>query len=120
MLIFNPKRIFALRGVESASGMLARNGFLPSTATRFLQADTSLVKIRSIEKVCVLMNCTPNDLFEWKPDNKTVLAENHPLNTLKREGQMKNLRELLQDMPVEKLAEVENFVNNLKKEETAP
>lgn len=114
MLIFNPRMIFARRGIEKPSGMLVRNGLAPSTATRFLQAQTSLIKIEYIEKVCVMMNCTPNDLFEWKPDAKTVLAENHPLKALKRTEQIKNIRELLRDVPVEKLSQIESLANELK------
>lgn len=114
MLTFNPRRIFAQRGIEKPARMLIKNGVAPSTATRFLQAQTSLIKIEYIEKVCVMMHCTPNDLFDWKPDAKTNLAENHPLNALKRDEQIKNIRELLHDLPVEKLSQIENLVNELK------
>jgi len=114
MLIFNPRRIFAQRGIEKPSGMLVRNGLAPSTATRFLQAQTSLIKIEYIEKVCVLMHCTPNDLFAWKPDKKTILPENHPLRALERKEKIANIRELLSDLPVEKLSQIEAIVNDLK------
>ncbi|CAN5243644.1 hypothetical protein BH10ACI1_BH10ACI1_34140 [soil metagenome] len=114
MLIFNPRRIFAQRGIERASGMLVKNGLAPSTATRFLQAQTSLIKIEYIEKVCVLMHCTPSDLFDWKPDAKNILPENHPLKVLERSEKIINIRELLSDLPVEKLSQVETLVNDLK------
>lgn len=117
MLVFNPRRIFALRGVEKPSAFLARQGIAPSTAIKFMKAQSSMFKISYVEMICVTMNCTPNDLFDWKPDAKTNLPENHPLRALERTEKIKNIRELLHDLPVEKLSQIENLVNELKNSE---
>jgi hypothetical protein len=60
------------------------------------------------------MNCTPNDLFDWYEDSKVKLPENHPLRALERTEKIKNIRELLHDLPVEKLSQVEGLINELK------
>lgn len=114
MLKFNPRRIFALRGIEKPSAFLTRQGIAASTASKFMKAQSSMFKIKYVEMICVLLNCTPNDLFDWKPDANKPLPETHPLNALQRTEKIANIREMLHDMPVEKLAQLENLVNELK------
>ena len=114
MLKFNPKRIFALRGVEKGTGFLVRLGFSYPQATRFLKLGNPTVKVRHIERLCVALNCTPNDLFEWKADNETVLPDAHSLNALDKGAAAKNLQQMVKDIPSDKLAEIENLLNQLK------
>lgn len=117
MLVFNPRRIFALRGVEKPTSFLVKQGLAPSTAIKFMKARSSMFKMSYVEMICVGMNCTPNDLFDWHEDSKNILPENHPLRALERKEKIKNIRELLHDMPVEKLSEVEGLINDLKNRE---
>ena len=117
MLVFNPRRIFALRGVEKPTSFLVKQGIAPSTVIKFMKAQSSMFKISYVEMICVGMNCTPNDLFDWHEDANTKLPENHPLRALERKEKIANIRELLHDMPVEKLSMVENLINELKNSE---
>lgn len=115
MLNFNPKNIFAKRGIEKTTAFLVgKLGMDYSTASRFLKTKSRFVKISDIEKICVALNCTPNDLFEWKPDANTILPESHSLNTLEKHEQTKNLQELVKDIPSHKLALIEQLLNELK------
>jgi DNA-binding Xre family transcriptional regulator len=117
MLVFNPKRIFALRGVEKPTSFLVKQGIAPSTAIKFMKAHSSMFKVSYVEMICIGMNCTPNDLFDWYEDSKVKLPENHPLRALERTEKIKNIRELLHDLPVEKLSQVEGLINELKNSE---
>jgi hypothetical protein len=63
----------------------------------------------------VALNCTPNDLFEWKADAKTVLPEGHSLSRLQSGGGAKNLQEMVKDIPSDKLALIETLLDELKK-----
>jgi hypothetical protein len=90
--------------------MVLRN----QTTGRFLKSKSQIVKVKDIERLCIALNCTPNDLFEWQADGKTVLAENHSLNALEKSGQTKNLQEMVKDIPSDKLALIENLLEELK------
>lgn len=114
MLKFNPKKIFALRGIEKTTAFLVKIGMSYSTASRYLKSNSQLVKIKDIERLCVALNCTPNDLFEWKMGNDTVLPETHSLNNLQTVGKAKNLQELVKDIPSDKLRLIESLLNELK------
>lgn len=115
MLKFNPKNIISLRGIEKTTGFLVKLGMDYSTASRFLKSKSQFVKIKDIERLCVALNCTPNDLFEWKADADTVLPEIHSLNALKREAGAKNLRQMVKDIPSDRLAQIESVLDELKK-----
>ena len=115
MLNFNPKNVFSMRGIEKTTAFLVgRLGMDYSTASRFLKSKSQFVKIKDIEKLCIALNCTPNDLFEWKPDANTVLPESHSLNALEKREKIKNLQELVKDIPSNKLALIEQLLNELK------
>ncbi len=114
MLLFNPKKVFSLRGVEKIPNFLVKIGFSYQAAGRILKSKSQFVKIRDIERLCIALNCTPNDLFEWQADGKTVLAENHSLNALEKSGQTKNLQEMVKDIPSDKLKLIENLLEELK------
>ena len=115
MLKFNPRRIFALRGVEKPTTFLVKQGVARSTAIKFMNAHSSMFKTSYVELICVGMNCTPNDLFDWYEDSKTKIPEDHPLKALERKEKIKNISELLHDMPVEKLTQLEGLINDFKK-----
>lgn len=115
MLNFNPKNIFAKRGIEKTTAFLVgKLGMDYSTASRFLKSKSRFVKINDIEKLCIALNCTPNDLFEWKPDTNTVLPETHSLTALEKREPTKNLQDLVKDIPSHKLALIEQLLSELK------
>ncbi|MET0752566.1 MAG: helix-turn-helix transcriptional regulator [Pyrinomonadaceae bacterium] len=114
MLKFNPKRILGLRGIGKPVGFLVRMGFDYPQASRFLKAASPMVKIKYIEQLCIALNCTPNDLFEWKADEKTVLPDGHSLNALSKGDVTKNLQEMVKDVPSDKLALIEDLLDSLK------
>lgn len=115
MLTFNPKNIFLLRGIEKTTNFLVNLGMDYSTASRFLKSKSQFVKIKDIEKLCISLNCTPNDLFEWKPSNDTVLPETHSLNALDKGDKVKKLQQIVKDIPSDRLTEIEGLLSELKK-----
>ena len=113
MMIFNPGRMFALRGIEKPYSFLVKNGFGSTTASDLINIRKPLVRTEYLERLCILLNCTPNDLYEWKPDAKTTIAENHPLRTLQK-TEVPPMSEIIKDIPVEKLAQVQDLLRDLK------
>jgi len=115
MLIFNPKRILAMRGVDRMFNFLCKIGFIQTTAYNLSRGKVRSIKIEHIQRLCIALNCTPNDLFEWTPGAESDLPAEHPLNSLVREDSKPvNIRAMLRDIPVEKLPEIENLLKGLK------
>jgi DNA-binding Xre family transcriptional regulator len=114
MLFYNVKRVLELRGVEKPYSFLARKGFVSHTITNFLSNSVGYIKAEQMEKLCILFNCTPNEFYEWRPDKSTSLPEDHPLQALKRHIPSPHISNLVKDVPVEKMRELEAFINDLK------
>jgi len=119
MLIFNVKRVLDLRGIDKPYAFLHHNGFVRSTSGNLVNGNVWEIKLRHIEKLCLLLNCTPNDLFEWRADKDAPpVSETHALKSLKREKDVPRISEIVKDMPIEKMVEISEMLNRMKSEES--
>ncbi|HVE58738.1 MAG TPA: helix-turn-helix transcriptional regulator [Pyrinomonadaceae bacterium] len=116
MLVFNLTRILALRGIDTPYAFLVKRGFHRTIAANLSNNRTINIKIAHLEKICRALNCTPNDLFEWRNDEQNALGENHALNALKRNKTAQQVSRILKDIPVDKLERAEELLNQLKDE----
>jgi hypothetical protein len=73
-------------------------------------------KVKAMENLCVALNCTPNNLFEWRTTENSSMPENHSLQSLVRE-KTQHISELVKDLPVEKLNQFQVIINDLKNAE---
>lgn len=117
MLVFNPNRMFALRKIDRPHTTLVKNGFAKSSATNLINFYSRRVTIEHIQKLCLLLNCTPNDLFEWRATTNEKLDENHALNSLKRADKSESLTDIIQKIPVEKLPQIDDLLRDLQNKE---
>lgn len=117
MLYFNPNRMFELRGIDRAHAALVKAGIAPATATKLLNYHSDRLTVAHIGIICELLNCTPNDLFFYKPSEKKPLADNHALNALIRTTKPARLSEIIKDIPADKLSQLENILQDLKNQE---
>lgn len=113
------RRVFALRGIDKPHAFLVKNGFAASSASNMLKYYPIIFKVRTLEKLCILLNCTPNDLFEWRDDGKGKISDEHALNSLKKEA-IGNFTEIVKDLPLEKMIEVKSFLEGLRQEKSSP
>ena len=113
MLKINLNKVFRLRGITKPGQFLKQNGFSESIAYNIIKHKTPALKLESLNKLCSLLSCTPNDIFEWTPDKNLPLPETHPLNKLKP-AETLNLGELLKDVPAEKISEFKSGIEELK------
>ena len=114
MLSFNLTRLLKLRGIERPYSWLVRNGFVPQTATRWAKNEIGYVRPEQMERLCLLLNCTPNDLFDWREDGKTVVHDTHALRTLTK--QTNDIQTTLRELPLDKLEKLGEMLNSLNNE----
>lgn len=117
MLDLNVKRILDLRGISRPFTFLLENGFIRSTAHKFVHGQVWQIKLDQIEKLCLLLNCTPNDLFEWRPGKNVSAPENHAIKALIKGKAAPPLSQIVKDIPIEKLDRIEGLLNQLKNED---
>ena len=63
------------------------------------------------------INCTPNDLFEWRGNSKTVVPEGHALRTLAKPPPDTNIQTTLRELPLDKLEKLGDILAELKNNE---
>jgi len=111
MIKFNFTRVFRARGIDKPFSYLVSIGYSANYATRIVNSRIKTLNIKDIEKLCTMLQCTPNDFLEWIPDAKDAANEKHPLISLKRNDKVIQLTQLLNLMPLDKLREIESLIN---------
>lgn len=101
-----------LRGINHHYHFLLNLGFAASTARKMMNGYIE-IKLEQIEKLCVALNCTPNDLLQWQPDASQAVSETHSMNNLKRSAD-NDLPKLLNEIPTDKFEQILEILQNLK------
>jgi len=115
MLTLNLKSVFKARGIEKPYSYLVSAGFPPYTAHNLLNAKTVTFRLSHIDKLCSLLNCTPNELLVWSPNRNEKLADNHPLTRLKKQNTDLNWQDTIKTIPLDQLHEIVKIINGHKK-----
>jgi DNA-binding Xre family transcriptional regulator len=114
MLQLNLKRIFKARGIDMPYKFLVQNGFVPFTAHKYKNGKVEQIRIDHIEKLCEVLNCTPNDLFEWRPTEIFDDRADHPLQKIRARDKKIEINKLLSSISLDKLEEIEAMIKNAK------
>ena len=113
MLYFDIKRILKTRGIDEPYRWLVKNGFVPQTVHSWLNYQLGYIKPDHLERLCLLLNCTPNDLFDWREDGKTVVHDTHALRTLAKPPPDTNIQTTLRELPLDKLEKLGDILAEL-------
>ena len=105
MLYLNLKRVMRLRGVENHYKMLLDLGFAPATVRNLLSNRVWRIDFENLEKICIALNCTPNDVLEWLPPENQANPEAHALIKMTRNKDA-DLPKLLKDLPLEQFDQI--------------
>lgn len=116
MLYLNLQAIFEAKGIDNPANFLWKNGFTRHTAHNLLYNKSEGINFKHLEKLCLILNCTPNDIFNWQNKHKLLNEDAHPLKQIKKEKSKGNLSLKLRAMSVDKLNELHNFLDDLSKQ----
>lgn len=115
MIRFNIERIILLRGYKNPLAFLRQQGFT-YRVIQYMLATPATLKIEYINKLCVALRCTPNDLMEWQPSDEHPLDADHPLNKLVRQGAEAAMRGAIRSIPPDKLDRALELLKKLSEE----
>lgn len=115
MLTLDIFRILESREIQNPLHFLHKNGFNYHTSRRLLSQHFAGISYRNLEKLCLLLNCTPDDLFSWSPDNNSVQTKPalKKLSGRQRKGSILNK---LKQLPEDKLEQIRQFVDKVSEE----
>lgn len=112
----NVSPVFIARGIDRPTAFLRKNGFTSTTANDIVMGKVKVLNLKRLEELCLLLNCLPHDLLEWKPDEKLNEPNKFELYKLSKERKTVVLSEELRKLPLEKVEEIYRFVDEKKKE----
>ena len=72
------------------------------------------MNLDNLEKLCLLLKCTPHDLLEWEPPSDIKVTESHPLYPLIRDDEPYNILSHINKLPLSKVKEVQEFIERIK------
>lgn len=111
MLVYRFERVFKARGIHRPFTFLKKAGFSESFAAKITKKRVMRLNLREIERLCVLLHCTPNDFYEWTPDDNQQVAEDHPIHVIKKSDKVFELTKTLNTIPLDQLDEIEALIN---------
>ena len=117
MLTYNFDRIFKARGIERPFTYLRKAGFSDNFATKIKNNRVKRLNLELIERLCLELHCTPNDLMEWTPDKNQNVNKEHPINNIKKSEKVVDITKTLNSIPLGKLEEIENLISEKLKNE---
>ena len=110
MLTLNIIPILKARGVQKPYTFLVSKGFNSHTANVLLNSTTVSFRLKHIEKLCLILNVTPNELLLFTPDKNTIVNEDHPINKLSNKNTDLNWQETIQTIPLDQLKEIVTII----------
>lgn len=116
MLKLNAKPLFAAKAIDKPNAFLRNNGFGTDTASDIVTGKVRRLSFDRLEKLCLVLNCTPHDIFEWEPDASLVDPKKYELSKLIKEKKVVVLSEELRGLTLAQVEEVHKFVESKKKE----
>jgi DNA-binding Xre family transcriptional regulator len=110
MLRFNFTRVFKARGVDRPFTYLKKAGYSASFATRVSNNKVEGMNLKHVERLCILFQCTPNDLLEWIPDRKDPIGDKQTLATLSRNEKTVQLIQMINSITLDRLNAIEAVI----------
>lgn len=118
MLKLNLRRVFTLRGIDKPMKFMMEGGISRTTSNNLLNNLVNSINSKHLEILCEILNCEPNDLYEWTPSSNTQNAENHPLKNLRRTQTTQKISEMLKNIPLDKISQIESLLGESADKET--
>ncbi|MFN7119448.1 MAG: helix-turn-helix domain-containing protein [Saprospiraceae bacterium] len=113
MLRLNLPAVMRQRGITNPVKYLLKKGFSRHRTGRLLRNEQGSISYKVLEKLCVALHCTPNDLLEWEKTGEVAIPDTHPLHQLLPRREEVNLLQKLQQLPLEKLEQLKQIMKDL-------
>lgn len=101
-------------GIEKPATYLTDKGIPYHTVHRLFKGRIDQMSFPLIEKLCLVCNCTPNELFAWSEDEGKTIPAEHPLRQLKRFDAGPTPLERVKKLSPEKLEELQKMLDLLE------
>lgn len=112
MIKYDFDRILKARGIERPFTYLRNAGFNDHMATRIKNNRVIRLDLKHLERACLLLRCTPNDLMVWIPEKGAQIDKEHPMNVIRKSEHEINLVQTLNSVPIGKLEAINKLIKD--------
>jgi DNA-binding Xre family transcriptional regulator len=113
MLKLNLAGVMRQRGITNPAKYLMKQGFSYHRINRLLHNEQESISYKILERLCVALHCTPDELLVWQKTGDIAVTDQHPLHKLLPKQEEVDLLQKLQQLPMDKLAELKQFMKGL-------
>jgi len=92
---------------------LYKRGITRNKSHHLINKNVKLISISDIEHLCLIFNCTPNELFTFEESKEKPLPENHALKQLIR-SPLPSVPELVKDLSISQATDLINKLIEIK------
>ena len=110
MMKYNFDRVFKARGIDRPFTYLKNAGFTDNMAVKINRNRVDKLSLIHMEQLCMMLRCTPNDFIVWESDRGGQVEESHPIFQLKRNEDQVEITQMLNGIPLGKLAEIKKLI----------
>jgi len=114
MLRLDIGRLLNDRGIEQHHRFLRKLGISAHTASNLLHNQLTYINAVHLEKICLALNCTPNDLFAWKDDGPTTLPPDHAMQKLRAAARRPALIGRIRSLNPEQVEKLNDYLERLQ------
>ena len=82
MLFLNAKFFALNKGISNPVRFLMAKGFSQKSARLHLSRRVQRLTLKQLEKLCLALHCTPNDILGWQNRGEVLEGQSHPLEQL--------------------------------------
>ncbi len=117
MLALDLARFMESKEIQNPVHYLKKEaGFSTHVARKLLDGSMERLNYEYLERLCLLFNCTPNEMLYWKPGAGTKVTEKIALSKLAGRQRKDNLVRKINQLPEEKIDQLREWVKKLSEE----
>ena len=114
MIKLNIRQALKSKGIENTHRFLMQCEIPYHTASRLLNNNVESINFKYLEKICLQLHCTIDDLFVWIPDSDNKPSANHPLQKLAQKTTNETITQKIKQLPFDKIQQINNYIDELK------
>lgn len=88
-------------------------GYSTGYATRLSRNEINQISLEYLERFCRDFNCTPNDIFDFRPNKNDNLPPDHALHSLTKKELTNEINEIINALPAEKIQQIHDIIKNM-------
>lgn len=108
MLTLQVSRVLRIRGIQKPYNYLRKLGLSHNVVHRMLSGKSAGIKMDQLQRICLALHCTPNDLMHWD-GGQTSIAADHPIQKLTKKEDAATM-DYLRKLPLEKMEQIRELL----------